>query len=238
MPDDAPWAEPVVVPDDLRSLQADVDAYHREQRLAKRRRRLQRVTRTRAWQRFGLPASVLLGAMALAGTMFAALMFGQPHAQPVPVAAPLSADPPAEPGELHGLLPDVSVAVTGGTVDVRQLRPKLVALVPIGCDCPEILASLAAQADEVHIGMVAVAPAAQDAEVAALAGRLHRGQVDPAFDATGRLAAAYDAQGVLTVLGVAPDGTVGFVVRDVSADQRLESSLHLLVSSPLSVPAG
>jgi hypothetical protein len=40
------------------------------------------------------------------------------------------------------------------------------------------------------------------------------------------------------VLGVAPDGTVGFVVRDVSADQRLESSLHLLVSSPLSVPAG
>jgi hypothetical protein len=28
--DDAPWIDPVVVPDDIRSLQADIDAYHRE----------------------------------------------------------------------------------------------------------------------------------------------------------------------------------------------------------------
>jgi hypothetical protein len=186
-----------------------------------------------------LPAAVLLGSVVLAGTMFAALLLGQPAAQPVPAAAPLATDPPAAPGELHGLIPDVPVGVTGGTVSIQQLhRPALVALVPLGCDCTDVLGRLAAQADEVRVSLVAVAPAEVDAEVAALAGQLHRGKVITAFDAAGRLARTYAAQGVLTVLGLAPDGTVGFVERNVDADVRLESPLHLLVSAPLSVPAG
>src|SRR3954463_3855210 len=35
MADDAPWIDPVVVPDDIRALQADIEAYHRELREAR-----------------------------------------------------------------------------------------------------------------------------------------------------------------------------------------------------------
>ena len=39
MPEEMPWADPVVVPDDIRSLQAEIDAYQREVRLIRDDRR-------------------------------------------------------------------------------------------------------------------------------------------------------------------------------------------------------
>ena len=48
MPEDMPWADPVVVPDDIRSLQAEIDAYHREVRAARRRRRRERLMGARS----------------------------------------------------------------------------------------------------------------------------------------------------------------------------------------------
>jgi hypothetical protein len=234
MPDDAPWAEPVVVPDDLRSLQADVEAYHREQRLAQRRRRLERITGSRLWRRVGLPLAVLAGMVALTGTVFAALLLGHPGAQPVPMAAPLAPASVGTTGEVGGLIPDVSVTTASGTqVSSRDPRPALVALVPIGCSCTEALIDLAAQADEVRVPLLAVAPQAEDAEVAALAGQVHRGRVLPVYDAGGQLAATYGAE-ELTVLGLAQDGTVRFVLDEGDAAlDRLEMQLHGLLTSTL-----
>lgn len=233
MPDEAAWAEPVVVPDDLRSLQADIEAYHRERRLAQRRRRLHRITGSRLWRRVGMPLTVLAGALALAGTVFAALMLGQPGAQPAPMAAPLAADPAGTVGAAGGLLPDTTVMTAERSVSIRELRPALVVLVPIGCACTDALSDLAAQADEVRIPLVAVAPQLQDAEIAALPGQLHRGRVQPVFDTDGELAATYGAE-ALTVLGVAVDGTVRFVLKENAPElERLELALHgLLTSTP------
>jgi hypothetical protein len=233
MPDEAPWAEPVVVPDDLRSLQADVEAYHRERRLAQRRRRVERITHSRLLRRFGLPLAVLSGALALAGTVFAALMLGHPGTQPVPMAAPLAPESVGTTGEVGGRIVDAAITTTTGTASIRDLRPALVALVPIGCSCTDALIDLAAQADEFRLSLIAVAPQAEDAEVAALAGQAHRGTVRPVFDVDGELAAAYGAE-ALTVLGLAVDGTVGFVLEagDPELD-RLELRLHgLLTSTP------
>src|SRR4051812_35409166 len=131
MPDDAPWADPVVVPDDLRSLQPDVDAYHRELRQAMRRRRWRWVTGSRAWQRLAVPVGVLFGSLGMAGLVLAVLTFGQPHGAPTPTSAPVAEHPSADVGAVGGLLPDIDVTTTlGTTVALRQLRPALIALVP------------------------------------------------------------------------------------------------------------
>jgi hypothetical protein len=236
MPDDAPWADPVAVPDDLRDLQSDIDAYHRELRLARRRRRWSWLTGSRVWQQFALPVAVSLGSLGLAGIVFAVLTIGHPGPTPGPVPVPIATAPIAADGQVGGLLPDVTVTTHGGTGSIRGIRPALVALVPMHCDCARLLTSLAGQAEEVSVPLVVVAPAAQDAEVAAFAGRLPRGRVDTAFDPAGRLAATYGATGV-TVLVVAGDATVGYVGTNVAADVRLELQLQQVVR-PVAIFSG
>lgn len=227
MPDDAPWVDPVVVPDDLRELQADVEAYHRELRQAARRRRLERLTGGRRFRRVLLPAGIAAGALGLAAVVFAILTLGQPKTQPAPVRMAVASAPRAEVGAVGGLLPDVSVRTSTGDVPIRDLRPALVALVPSHCECTDLLAGLAAQADEVPVPLVVVAPTAQDAEVDALDGQLHRGHVQPVFDADGALARTYAASGVTVVL-VGADATVRHLQTDVTADVRFELFLQQL----------
>jgi hypothetical protein len=229
VPDDAPWIEPVVVPDDLRELQGEVDAYHREQKLAGRRRWLHRLAGSPAWRRTALPLAVVSSALALAGVVFTVLTVGMQQPTTAPVPAPTATAPAAAVGERFGLLPDVTVATLGAPMKIVELRPALVALVPLHCDCKPVLASLAGQAAEVAVPFVVVAPAAQDAEVAALAGQLHHGDVVPVFDADATLAGTYDASGV-TVLAVAPDGTVDYLDRDVVPSDRFELYLQQMVA--------
>jgi hypothetical protein len=232
MPEDAPWADPVVVPDDIRALQADVDAYHRELRVARRRDRLRRVVDSAGWRRWSFPLGVLTGAMALAAAVFALLAVdgtGRPAARgPVPLAHPT-----APPGTLGGLLPATPVTTTDGvTVTASSLRPALVVLLPSHCTCPALLDALAAQAAEVELRLVVLGPSAPDAEVDALRGQLHHGELVAGYDHGGSLSSAYDAHGV-TALVVGRDGVVTFVQRDVSTTTRLELPLEaaLLVES-------
>ena len=137
-------------------------------------------------------------------------------------------------GELGGLLPDVAVRTGERTISIRDLRPALVALVPLECGCDRLLAQLASQADEVRVPLVVVAPASTDEEIADLAGRMHRGRVIPVFDGAGRLAAAYDANGV-TALGLSADATLAFLRADVAGTDRLEQFLQQMVSPTLSL---
>jgi hypothetical protein len=229
MPDDASWLEGVVVPDDLSELSGDVEAYHRELRLAARRRRVARITDSRAWQRFAMPVGVAVCSLTLAAAVFAILTLGHPHRELGPPRAPVASAPALPPpGETGGLLPNITVRTSLGAMAARDLRPALVALVPLHCNCTDLLKSLAAQAGEVQVPLVVVAPANQDAEVDALPGQLHNGSAETVFDLHGELAAAYNATGV-TVLGLRPDATVSFVQRDVDSDVRLEPWLSQMV---------
>lgn len=237
MPDDASWLDGVVVPDDLSELSVDVEAYHRELRQAARRQRVARITNTSAWQRYAMPIGVALCSLTLASAVFAILTLGHPHRALDPPRAPVatSAALPA-PGEVDGLLPDVTVRTTVGARSSRDLRPALVALVPLPCDCLDVLRSLAAQAAEVRVPLVVVAPANRDAEVDTVPGQVHNGTAEAVFDLHGDLASAYAASGV-TVLGLRPDATVSFIRRDVARDVRLEPWLQQMVQPIQSMSA-
>jgi len=231
MPDDASWLDGVVVPDDLSELQPDVEAYHRELRHAARRRRFARVSRTAAWQRFALPATVAIGSLAVAAAVLAILTLGHPRPIVGPRAAPIATAPAAATGRVGGLLPSVTVRSDTGLINVRDLRPALVALVPLHCTCTALINNLAGQAQEASLPLVVVAPSTTDAEVAALPGQVHDGRVRTIFDLHGQLARTYSAAGV-TVLGLRPDGTVAFVKTDVFTSVPLELPLQEMVRPP------
>jgi hypothetical protein len=225
MPEEMPWADPVVVPDDIRALQPDIDAYHRELRLARRRRRRERLTSSALWRRWSFPVGVLTGAMALAAVVVALLAVdgaGRPsHHGAVPLGSPVTS-----PGRVGGLLPPAGlISADGGSVLLRSFRPALIVLVPTQCRCTALLDSLASQAAEVQLQLVVVAPAAPDAEVAALPGQLHQGRVVPVYDQAGALSLRYDAHGV-TALVVARDGVVSYLQKDVTTKTRLELPLQ------------
>lgn len=228
MPDDASWLDGVVVPDDLRELQSDVEAYHRELRHAARRRLFARVSRTTAWQRFALPATVALGSLAVAGAVLAILTLGHPRPVVGPRATAIATAPVAGVGQIGGLLPSLTVRSDAGPINVRDLRPALVALVPLHCDCTALVSDLAAQAEEVSIPLVVVAPSTTDAEVAAMPGQVHHTNVGTVYDLHGELARTYSAVGV-TVVGLRPDATVAFVQADVDSNVRLELPLQEMV---------
>lgn len=236
MPDDASWLDGVVVPDDLSELQADVDAYQRELRHAARRRRIARVTGTRAWQRLALPVAVAFCSLSLAGAVFAILTLGHPRRLTGPPPAPIATAPAASEGQVGGLLPDTTVRTGLGAMRLRDIRPAVVALVPLQCNCTSLLSALASQAEEVAVPLVVVAPTGHDAEVDALAGQVHSGVVRPAFDVNGQLRQTFAATGV-TVLGLAPDATVTFIQRDVRADVHLEPLLQEMVRPLASLSA-
>jgi hypothetical protein len=225
MPEELPWADPVVVPDDIRALQPDIDAYHREQRLARRRNRRARLTGSRMWRRWSFPVGVLTGALALAAIVFAVLAVDTAGHPQRPSASPL-ATPTAPAGVAGGLLPAARITTTDGdSVSIASLRPALMVLLPAHCDCPTLLDSLAAQAAEVELRLVVIGPQSPDAEVAALPGQLHHGEVVAGYDDESALSVTYAAHGV-TALVVAGNGVVTYVQRDVTAATRLELPLQ------------
>jgi hypothetical protein len=221
----------VVVPDDIRDLQADIDAYHRELRRERRRRRRERLLGSAVWRRWSFPAGVMTGAVVLAAAVFVALAVdGRAIRDRIASPAPL-ARPAASPGVVGALLPDVPVElVTGGSaaphqVALRSLRPALVVLLPARCGCVDVLDRLAAQAASVQLRLVVIGPAAPDAEVASLPGRIHSGAVTAGYDTTGTLRAAYEAVGP-TALVVGRDGVVSYVDRRADTHTTLELPLQ------------
>ena len=234
MPEEMPWADPVTVPDDIRALQPDIDAYHREQRLARRRRRRQRITGSRIWRRWSFPLGMLTGALALAAVVVALLAVDTTgragHRGAVPLAQPRAAT-----GSVGGLLPTSLVTTSDGQrVPAQSLRPALLVLLPSHCACPDLLDALAAQAAEVQVQLVVLGPAAPDAEVAALPGQLHHGRVVAAYDDSGRIASTYTAKGV-TALIVGRDGLVTYIQRQLTTRTRLELPLQAALLDGITV---
>ena len=218
MPDDAAWAEHVVVPDDISELQPDIDSYRREIRTAARMRRWGWLLANPLWRRWSFPLGVVTGAVALAAVLFGLLAIESAPVRGLLPREPL-ATPTAHVGDQGGLLPDATLSTRSGTIQARELRPAIVVLMPLHCRCDRLLADLAGQAAKKRTRLAIVAPGPQDAEVSALAGRLDRDQAIELFDGGGVLARTYAADGV-TVLAVEPNGIVVTVVTRVTrADQ-------------------
>jgi hypothetical protein len=208
---DASWAD-VVVPDDISSLDADVDAYRREVRRAHRR-----AWQARVMSRPGiLPLSIVSIALLLAGIVATLLTVLAPSAgDSEPAARPLVHTRVAD-GAVGGLVPAVKLSELGDPVQSQALRPALVALVPATCDCIARLKTLAGQADQVGYPLDVVTAATPAAD--ALINLLNTGKPHVLLDAssTNSLYQQAGAQG-LTLLLVEPNGVIYEKYSDVVA---------------------
>jgi hypothetical protein len=156
----------IEIPDDARALARDVQAYHREQRAARRRRRLGRLHAPLT--RDGMVLPLLAGCLVMVMisgvllTVFSASNSGTPAAAfrpsssispqnpQISAAGSGTASPPA-PSQSplsSQLRPLVSTTVVAGghPVAVYQLLPAVLALAPAGCPCTAALRQLRRQA--------------------------------------------------------------------------------------------
>jgi hypothetical protein len=151
---DASWAD-VVVPDDISALVADVEAYRREVRRARRR-----AWQSRVMSRPGiLPLSIISIALLLAGIVATLLTVLAPAEHDARTSPLLLAQTTVANGAVGGLLPPVVLKESGQSVPSQLLRPAVVALVPAACGCTALLNTLAGEANEVGYALDVVAPA-------------------------------------------------------------------------------
>jgi hypothetical protein len=219
---DTSWAE-ATAPDDIRELERDVQAYRREQRAARRRARLRRLTARPS----AVPLLLTGAALAVAALVATLLTVLDPHPTgdtptPLPVAATSIAD-----GHTGGLLPAASLRATdGSTTSARNLRPGVVAMIPLHCGCEPMLSDLAHAVAGDRFSMYVVAPTYPDAEAAALTGRLDAAGSAVYFDPTGALASSVGADQQVTLAVVDRNGTIFQIERDVTGpNSTLDAAL-------------
>ena len=122
---DGSWVDSVVIPDDISALESEVRALRREQRARQRWTRLGRLTR------FGRTGPFLVVAVLLIAGVAGLLALFQPRR---PAGAPGTVDTGLAVTDRR--LPDVLVRLVDGTTRrVREYRPAVVALAPVGCAC-------------------------------------------------------------------------------------------------------
>ncbi|TDB72039.1 hypothetical protein E1264_42120 [Actinomadura sp. KC216] len=235
----------VVVPDDARELERDVAAYRREERRRRRRDRFRRLGGPLT--RFGVAIPIIAGAL-LVALLSGVLMttFG-PRPAPRPTAAQLAPRPSASPGEVGGLLPAGEIDLVTGqraAMQIRDLRPGVVGIVPPGYECEGVVAELAGRTQENELKFYLVAdprPAGGKKgtplkELKACAGTAHEGVPQVLEDRKGVLATAYApppgtpgpvATG-LTAVFVQLDGVVREVVRAPQPGPELAGKVKAL----------
>jgi len=218
----------IEIPDDARELDRDVQAYYRERRAQRRQRVLRRLGGPLMQDGMVLPLlASCLALTLLAGTlltMFTARRLGPPPAQAT--SAPPAASPSASPG---GQLPDATVQADSQTVQLRNLRPSALALVPAACRCAVVARQLAAQASAASVRLYFVTAGSTLAQVRALAQQRGMPASHLIQDRRTVLQAVYRPTG-LTVVLVYRDGSVR-LERDLRPGVRLEESLRALSST-------
>ena len=126
------WVDRIVIPDDISELDGEVRALRRERRVQRRRQRLRRLAGS---GRTGAPL-LLVALLLVAGVAGLLVMF-----QPRRTAGSVTGLGGVQATDAR--LPDVLVTVADGTKRrVRDYRPAVFALAPIGCRCStELLAA-------------------------------------------------------------------------------------------------
>jgi len=221
----------IEIPDDARELARDVQAYHREQRAARRRRRLGRLHAPLTKDGMVLPllagclVMVMISGVLL--TVFSASNSGAPSTafRPTSSNSPqnpqisaagssTASPPPANPSPIIPrvrFLAEANVALGGHVQDVYRLLPAVLALAPAGCQCTAALRQLRRQAAAHKVPLYLITTA--DAQPAAA--RLARAAGQPAsriaVDRTGQVTAElsppFGAPG-LTAAFVRKDGSI------------------------------
>jgi hypothetical protein len=239
----------IVVPDDARELERDVQAYRRELRALRRQQRRMRWhgPLTRDGVILPLLASCLVLAV-IAGTLLT-LMTARPGGEPAgPAPAVTRSSVPAShtPADtlraapspkLFPAKPDIRV---GGALIQRSelINRNVFALIPRGCSCTTVLAELVHQAAQANVILYLVGggPLASVKEITALVAQAKdQGGPAPAEDAAGTLARTYLPGGVTPGSGpilllAAPNGSVR-VTRPLPADFQLGRQLTALAAS-------
>ena len=114
-----------------------------------------------------------------------------------PSKLPIASHPSAAVGQQYGLIPNVALQTgSGNTVSAQSLRPGVLALIPLHCQCAPLLTRLAGDAAAQTLPLMVVAPtvADADAEAAALSGQLDAGHTEVYYDSSGALAGDFGAQ--------------------------------------------
>lgn len=219
----------VVVPDDARELDRDVQAYHREQR--QQRRRTRRTRLVHASQRFGVVAPLIVIIVLIVGIATSLLVaLGPNTAQQHTPRGHLATSPTASPGHVGGLLPDTTLRIvdTSATRSVRMLRPAVLLIVPPGCQCRRTINGLTRQIHTNEVPVYLVTSKRPTTQLRELANTDGNGVVIVARDPQGKLARTYETSELTAVL-VHEDGIVGGVLRDLSPNTNLRKRLSPLL---------
>jgi hypothetical protein len=252
-----PGDQGFVVPDDASELEPDRQAWLSEQRTLRRRARARRLIFTRRWERFGLSGPIVVLCLLVTGAVGALAIVFIPRPAPFPIAQPLSTaavltipavstvtatSAPSPQVDVRGLVlphatltadaPTTDIAgVTRDTVDLQELRPALLLLIPTDCACAATVGALYIQAREFQLTTWYLS--ADIADVPGAPRRLARLDADAgaggarwAVDPEASAARAVAARGLTAVL-VRADGVVTAVVRDISADAARVPALEL-----------
>lgn len=203
----------IEIPDDARELDRDVQAYHRELRAQRWRRRTYRLAGPLA--RDGMVLPLLAGCLALtllAGTLLTVFSSAQ-------MTSPLARRPGHQ-------LPDVIVLVGGQEMPVRELNGSVLALVPPHCRCGH-LRQLALEADTAAVQLWVIGT--HGTRVTALVKKTgllsaeHAGE-----DTENALASTYHPKALTAVL-VNANGSVASIVPDRGKGFQLTSAIRSLV---------
>jgi hypothetical protein len=223
----------IVVPDDLRELDAEVTAYRREIEAARRSERRQRWRHrfTPSWARGGLPSPIFTAVLLVIATTGLLLSVFAPVTQERSHQTPISslAHPKEPPGTVKGLLPDLQLVTAADPVNTRAIRPAVFILVPAGCQCLTQIRDIVGQANEVPPApyMVIVSQGTDTTSVK-LATAVDDGRGDPTGvrDVNGVLARTYHASKTApTLLFVGGDGVVEWAPKVFHAGDRIEDLL-------------
>jgi hypothetical protein len=235
----------VVIPDDARELDRDVQAYQRELRAQRRRQRVRRLRGPLT--RDGMVLPLLAGCLILALItstlliMFAADQTGMPdQGSQAATGAPPKHHPPAArsrpaAGQLGGPLP-VAVIVLGGRPEqvraITAARPSVLALIPVTCTCAPALRQLRLQAAQAHVTLYLVGTGGDQKQVALLAAQSGQNPARVAEDVHNILGHTYDQLGLTAIL-VRRSGAVYAVAYDISPihGQNLAASLRQLATA-------
>ena len=205
----------IEVPDDARDLARDVQAYHRELRALRWRRRTRWLVGPLG--RDGMVLPLLAGCLALtllAGTLLTVFSGEQ-------------MTPPSL-GRSSHQLPDAIVLVGGTQQQLSTLRPSVLALVPPRCRCTH-LRQLAAEANAAGVTIYIVGT--QGVQTAGLARQTGLAATHAAEDTEGVLGDTYHPA-TLTAVLVDVDGSVATVARDRGKGFQLAAQMHSLVPHP------
>jgi hypothetical protein len=221
----------IVVPDDARELDRDVQAYQRELRALRRKQRAGRLRGPLT--RDGMVLPLLAGCLMLALLtstlliMFAADQAGVPDLPRGTVTTSSPRQTPAA-GQIGGPLPTATVMIGGKAVQLRTVTAavaSVLTLVPPGCNCASALRQVRSQAGQegVVVYFVGTRPAAPEVNRLATETGLAKNRV--AEDTGDVLGITYRQKGLTAIL-VRRDGTVASVIRELPQQKQLETGLQ------------